>query len=118
MSSLNLSDVSASLKGKPAAPKRPPPLGKHGYEADLVVIGGGSGGLACAREAARLGASVVVLDAVSPSPQGTTWGLGGMAAPQCKIRTDSWRIPCPWALLCACVAVQAHVSMLDAFQRS
>jgi hypothetical protein len=44
---------------------------------DVTVIGGGSGGLACAREAARLGASVVVVDGVTPSPRGTKWGLGG-----------------------------------------
>jgi len=44
---------------------------------DVVVIGGGSGGLACAQEAARRGASVAVLDYVKPSPQGSTWGLGG-----------------------------------------
>ena len=44
---------------------------------DLVVIGGGSGGIACAREACRLGAKVAVLDFVKPSPQGSTWGLGG-----------------------------------------
>ncbi|KAA0171264.1 hypothetical protein FNF27_06383 [Cafeteria roenbergensis] len=44
---------------------------------DVVVIGGGSGGIACARESASLGARVAVLDAVSPSPQGTSWGLGG-----------------------------------------
>jgi len=36
----------------------------------LIVIGGGSGGLACAKEAADLGKSVAVLDFVSPSPQG------------------------------------------------
>lgn len=47
------------------------------YEYDLVVIGGGSGGLACAKEAAALGAKVAVLDFVKPSPQGTKWGLGG-----------------------------------------
>ncbi len=44
---------------------------------DVVVVGGGSGGLACVREAARLGAKAAVVDAVSPSPRGTTWGLGG-----------------------------------------
>ena len=49
----------------------------HGYEYDLVVIGGGSGGLACSKEAARLGARVACLDFVKPSPAGTTWGLGG-----------------------------------------
>ncbi|GIL79383.1 hypothetical protein Vretifemale_8743, partial [Volvox reticuliferus] len=47
------------------------------YEWDLVVIGGGSGGLACAKEAANLGKRVCLLDYVVPSPQGTSWGLGG-----------------------------------------
>lgn len=46
-------------------------------EYDLVVIGGGSGGLAAAKEATNLGAKVAVLDYVTPSPQGTKWGLGG-----------------------------------------
>ncbi|NXK40450.1 TRXR2 reductase, partial [Piprites chloris] len=49
--------------------------GKNEY--DLLVIGGGSGGLACAKEAAQFGRKVAVLDYVDPSPQGTTWGLGG-----------------------------------------
>lgn len=49
----------------------------HGYEYDLVVIGGGSGGMAAAKEAAHLGAKVACLDFVKPSPHGTTWGLGG-----------------------------------------
>jgi thioredoxin reductase (NADPH) len=49
----------------------------HGYDYDLVVIGGGSGGLACSKEAASLGKKVAVLDFVTPSPLGTTWGLGG-----------------------------------------
>jgi thioredoxin/glutathione reductase (selenoprotein) len=49
----------------------------HEYDYDLVVIGGGSGGLACSKEAAALGAKVAVLDFVKPSPQGTVWGLGG-----------------------------------------
>lgn len=47
------------------------------YDYDLVVIGGGSGGLACSKAAAALGARVAVLDFVQPSPRGTTWGLGG-----------------------------------------
>uniref|UniRef100_A0A1I8AC64 thioredoxin-disulfide reductase (NADPH) n=1 Tax=Steinernema glaseri TaxID=37863 RepID=A0A1I8AC64_9BILA len=47
------------------------------HEYDLVVIGGGSGGLAAAKEAARLGKKVACLDFVKPSPQGSTWGLGG-----------------------------------------
>lgn len=44
---------------------------------DVIVIGGGSGGLAFAKEAGKLGATVAVLDFVKPSPQGTQWGLGG-----------------------------------------
>ena len=47
------------------------------YEYDLAVIGGGSGGLACAKEAARNGAKVVLFDYVKPSTQNTQWGLGG-----------------------------------------
>ncbi|XP_011632561.1 thioredoxin reductase 2, mitochondrial isoform X2 [Pogonomyrmex barbatus] len=47
------------------------------YTYDLLVIGGGSGGLAAAKEAVGLGAKVAVLDYVTPSPIGTTWGLGG-----------------------------------------
>ena len=47
------------------------------YDYDLVVIGGGSGGLAAAKAAAELGANVLLADYVKPSPQGTTWGLGG-----------------------------------------
>uniref|UniRef100_A0A8C0D0Z0 thioredoxin-disulfide reductase (NADPH) n=1 Tax=Balaenoptera musculus TaxID=9771 RepID=A0A8C0D0Z0_BALMU len=47
------------------------------YDYDLIVIGGGSGGLSCAQEAAVLGRRVMVLDDVVPSPQGTSWGLGG-----------------------------------------
>mmetsp|Transcript_45129 Transcript_45129/g.51842 ORF Transcript_45129/g.51842 Transcript_45129/m.51842 type:complete len:508 (+) Transcript_45129:230-1753(+) len=47
------------------------------YDYDLIVIGGGSGGLACGKEAAELGAKVALLDYVKPSPAGTTWGLGG-----------------------------------------
>ncbi|CAB3234731.1 unnamed protein product [Arctia plantaginis] len=53
-------------------------LSKNGnFDYDLAVIGGGSGGLACAKEAVNLGARVTVLDFVQPSPQGTKWGLGG-----------------------------------------
>uniref|UniRef100_A0A8C7Y0L5 Thioredoxin reductase 3 n=1 Tax=Oryzias sinensis TaxID=183150 RepID=A0A8C7Y0L5_9TELE len=47
------------------------------YDYDLIVIGGGSGGLACSKEAANLGKKVMVLDFVEPTPKGTTWGLGG-----------------------------------------
>jgi len=52
-------------------------MATHGYDYDLVVIGGGSGGLAAAKEAAKYGAKVACLDFVKPSPAGTTWGLGG-----------------------------------------
>ncbi|KAK3931005.1 Thioredoxin reductase 1, mitochondrial [Frankliniella fusca] len=55
----------------------PVQAGSHGYDYDLVVIGGGSGGLAAAKEAVSLGKKVAVLDFVDPSPRGTTWGLGG-----------------------------------------
>ena len=47
------------------------------YDYDLVVIGGGSGGLAASKEASLLGAKVAVIDFVKPSSIGTTWGLGG-----------------------------------------
>ncbi|XP_032368905.1 thioredoxin reductase 3 isoform X1 [Etheostoma spectabile] len=47
------------------------------YDYDMIVIGGGSGGLACSKEAAALGKKVMVLDYVVPTPKGTTWGLGG-----------------------------------------
>jgi len=49
----------------------------HGYDYDIVVIGGGSGGLAASKEAALLGKKVAVCDFVQPTPVGTTWGLGG-----------------------------------------
>lgn len=42
---------------------------EENFEYDLVVIGGGSGGLACAKEAVSHGAKVAVLDYVVPSPR-------------------------------------------------
>ncbi|XP_072914911.1 thioredoxin reductase 1, cytoplasmic-like [Hemitrygon akajei] len=47
------------------------------YDYDLIVIGGGSGGLAASKEAASYGKKVLVLDYVTPTPRGTAWGLGG-----------------------------------------
>jgi len=61
-------------------PKKAPWQGEslsEEYDYHVVVIGGGSGGLACAKEAADLGARVACFDFVKPSPHGTTWGLGG-----------------------------------------
>ena len=53
------------------------PVNGHGYDYDLIVIGGGSGGLAASKQAAILGKKVALFDFVVPSPIGTTWGLGG-----------------------------------------
>ncbi|XP_014258548.1 thioredoxin reductase 1, cytoplasmic-like isoform X2 [Cimex lectularius] len=47
---------------------------------DLLVLGGGSGGIAAAKEAAKLGKKVAIVDYVAPTPKGTTWGLGGTCA--------------------------------------
>ena len=49
------------------------------FDYDLICIGGGSGGLACAKEAGKSDARVLALDYVSPTPSSlkTTWGLGG-----------------------------------------
>jgi thioredoxin reductase (NADPH) len=47
------------------------------FDCDLAVIGGGSGGMSCAKKAAELGANVILFDYVKPSTQGNTWGLGG-----------------------------------------
>lgn len=41
------------------------------------MIGGGSGGLASAKEAVNHGARVAIADYVIPSPKGTKWGIGG-----------------------------------------
>ncbi|XP_075218655.1 thioredoxin reductase 1, cytoplasmic-like isoform X2 [Lycorma delicatula] len=47
------------------------------YDFDLVVIGGGSGGIAAAKEAAVLGKKVALFDFVKPTNHGTKWGVGG-----------------------------------------
>jgi len=52
-------------------------IATHKYEYDLVVLGGGSGGLAASKLAATLGRKVAVCDFVKPTPTNTTWGLGG-----------------------------------------
>ena len=44
---------------------------------DLVVVGGGSAGLACAIEAKNLGLQVAIVNYVEPSPLGSKWGWGG-----------------------------------------
>lgn len=44
---------------------------------DVAVVGGGSGGISCANQAAMLGLRVAVFDYVEPSPHGSHWGLGG-----------------------------------------
>ncbi|XP_063050424.1 thioredoxin reductase 2, tandem duplicate 2 [Engraulis encrasicolus] len=105
--------------------------GKFDY--DVVVIGGGSGGLAFSKEAAQLGKKVAVLDYVEPSAKGTKWGLGGtcvnvgcipkklmhQAALLGTAIKDAqkygWTIPSPvshdWATMAA--AVQGHVKSLN-----
>lgn len=50
---------------------------KHKFMFDFFVIGGGSGGLAAAKEAALYTKKVAVADYVDPTPKKTKWGLGG-----------------------------------------
>ena len=53
-----------------------PPTLKESY--DVVILGGGTGGISFAKEATAQGVSVALLDYVSPSPtKGSVWGLGG-----------------------------------------
>ncbi|ODN05269.1 Thioredoxin reductase 1, cytoplasmic [Orchesella cincta] len=53
------------------------PALEHGYNFDFFVIGGGSGGLAAAIQAAKYGKKVGLADFVTATPSGTSWGLGG-----------------------------------------
>jgi len=50
---------------------------KDKYEWDVIVIGGGSGGISAAKQCARYGKKVLLCDYVKPSPMGVRWGLGG-----------------------------------------
>ena len=47
------------------------------YNYDFFVIGGGPGGNAAAKEASKYNIKIGLADFVQPSPQGTSWGLGG-----------------------------------------
>lgn len=47
------------------------------YQYDLFVIGGGSGGLAASKQAAKLNKRIGLADFVKPTLKGTQWGLGG-----------------------------------------
>lgn len=50
----------------------------HKFTHDVIIIGGGSGGLACSKRCKEWGMDVAVCDFVTPSPTlGTKWGLGG-----------------------------------------
>lgn len=44
---------------------------------DLFIIGAGSGGISAAKEAAKFHKKVGLANFVTPTPLGTTWGVGG-----------------------------------------
>eukprot|EP00588_Corethron_pennatum_P015510 CAMPEP_0194265108 /NCGR_PEP_ID=MMETSP0169-20130528/446_1 /TAXON_ID=218684 /ORGANISM="Corethron pennatum, Strain L29A3" /LENGTH=626 /DNA_ID=CAMNT_0039005509 /DNA_START=30 /DNA_END=1910 /DNA_ORIENTATION=+ len=78
----SLSWARALMEPKPASTGLTASMVPDGYTAgeydyDLLVVGGGSGGLAASKEAVKHGARVAVLDFVKPSPAGSVWGLGG-----------------------------------------
>lgn len=63
---------------KPSACGILPDVAKsRNFDYDLIVIGGGSGGLASSKEAVKHGKKVALIDFVKPTPKGTTWGIGG-----------------------------------------
>lgn len=67
-----------------------------GYDYDLVVIGGGSGGLAASKEAAQFGKKVAVLDFVKPTPQGMAEFCLRVAVPKSSFSGMSSRLVCTW----------------------
>ena len=57
------------------APIRSPDIEKSGpvQDYDLIIVGGGSAGIAAAREVGQFKLKVLVCDYVAPTPFGTTW---------------------------------------------
>lgn len=54
-----------------------PSIAGASFDYDLLVIGGGSGGISAAKIAGKAGKRVALCDFIVPSPQGSSWGLGG-----------------------------------------
>ena len=81
--------TASSLRGATAAASSKPNQ-NHNHAYDLIVIGGGSGGMAAAKEAAKLGAKVALFDYVKPSTQGSTWGLGGTCVNVGYVGVSGW----------------------------
>mmetsp|Transcript_831 Transcript_831/g.1298 ORF Transcript_831/g.1298 Transcript_831/m.1298 type:complete len:507 (+) Transcript_831:31-1551(+) len=50
---------------------------KKTKEYDMIVIGGGSGGITAASESSELGAKVVCFNGVTSTKHGNKWGIGG-----------------------------------------
>ena len=65
------------LASKSGYPLKRPSAQPVSDEYDLIIIGGGSGGLALSKEASALGQKVALLDFVEQTPHGSQWGLGG-----------------------------------------